>query len=146
MGKCRNGFLRRVDLFHQDYAEAIGFFGRELVDAAEAGGFQVFFWDTTAHELIADVFGSLDAKGRVLVVGACYLVGCTGDMHGENDTALSALYPYWLMGIDIFYFRIVKPVTMYFLCILDKLRCRFLHVLHMYQHSYDFHNFTTIAF
>ena len=83
MGKCRNGFLRRVDLFHQDYAEAIGFFGRELVDAAEAGGFQVFFWDTTAHELIADVSGSLDAKGTVSVVGACYLVGCTGDMHGK---------------------------------------------------------------
>ena len=43
----------------------------------------------------------------------------------ENDTALSALYPHRLMGIDIFYFRIVKPVTMYLLCILDKLRCRF---------------------
>ena len=50
---------------HQDYAEAVGFFGAELADAAEAGGFQVFFWDTTAHELIADVFGSLDAKGTV---------------------------------------------------------------------------------
>ena len=43
----------------------------------------------------------------------------------ENGTALSALYPYWLMGIDIFHFRIVKPITMYLLCILDKLRCRF---------------------
>ena len=43
----------------------------------------------------------------------------------ENDTALSALYPYWLMGVDIFHFRIVKPVTMYPMCILDKLRCRF---------------------
>ena len=43
----------------------------------------------------------------------------------ENDIASSALYPYWHMCIDIFYFRIVKPVTMYSLCFLDKLRCRF---------------------
>ena len=59
----------------------------------------------------------------------------------ENDTALSALYSYWLMGIDIFYFRIVKPVTMYLLCLLYKLRCHspmithyvFLNLLRLYH-------------
>ena len=83
MGKCRNGFLRRVDLFHQDYAEAVGFFGGELAYAAEAGGFQVFFRDTTGHELVADVLGSLDTQGTVAVVGASGAVGCAGDMHCE---------------------------------------------------------------
>ena len=65
---------------------------------------------------------------------SCQYSCCTWDSHclkvacrlqHENNTALSALYPHWLMGVDIFYFRIVKPVTMYLLCILDKLRCRF---------------------
>ena len=53
--------LGRCGLLHQHYAEAVGFFGGELGDAAEAGGFQVFFGDTTVHELVADVLGSLDA-------------------------------------------------------------------------------------
>ena len=48
----------------------------------------------------------------------------------ENDTALSALYPYWLVDIGILHFRIVIPVTMYLLCILDKLRCRFPMITH----------------
>ena len=68
---------------HQHYAEAVGFFGGELGDAAEAGGFQVFFGDTAVHELVADVLGSLDAQGTVAVVGASGAVGCAGDMHCE---------------------------------------------------------------
>ena len=68
--------VRWCGLLHQDYAEAVGFFGAELADAAEAGGFQVFFRDTTGHELVADVLGSLDAQGAVAVVGSCGTVGC----------------------------------------------------------------------
>ena len=58
VGRCGFG---RCGLLHQHYAEAVGFFGGELGDAAEAGGFQVFFGDTTVNELVADVLGSLDA-------------------------------------------------------------------------------------
>ena len=68
---------------HQHYAEAVGFFGGELAYAAEAGGFEVFFGYAAGHELVADVFGSLDAQGAVAVVGAGGTVGCAGDMHGE---------------------------------------------------------------
>ena len=39
----------------------------------------------------------------------------------ENNTALSALYPYWRMGIDILSFRIVILVAVYLLRLLDKL-------------------------
>ena len=48
----------------------------------------------------------------------------------ENDTALSALYPHWLMGVDIFHFRIVKPFTMYFLCICYELNQSLSSVTH----------------
>ena len=44
----------------------------------------------------------------------------------ENDTALSALYPYWLMGVDIFHFRIVILVAMYFFRLFNELLCCFL--------------------
>ena len=43
----------------------------------------------------------------------------------ENDNAPSALYPYWRMRVDAFCFRIVVQVGIYFLRLLDKLRCRF---------------------
>ena len=48
----------------------------------------------------------------------------------ENDTALSALYLYWRMGVDILNFRIVELLPMHPLCFLDKLRCRFASVGH----------------
>lgn len=53
----------------------------------------------------------------------------------ENDTALSALYPYWRMRIDIFHVRIVVLVAMPFLCFHNKLRRRFPMVIHRIYHS-----------
>ena len=49
----------------------------------------------------------------------------------ENDTALSALNPYWRVGVDILDFRIVELLPMHPLCFLDKLRCRFPVVIHI---------------
>ena len=49
----------------------------------------------------------------------------------ENDTALSALHLYWLMGVDIFHFRIVIPFTMYFLCICYELNQSLSSVTHI---------------
>ena len=49
----------------------------------------------------------------------------------KNNTALSALYLYWRMGVDILNFRIVELFPMHPLCFLDKLQCRFALVSHL---------------
>ena len=67
---------------HQHYAEAVSFFGGKLADAAETSSFQVFFGDSTAHKLVTDVLGSLNAQSMVAFVGACGTIGCSRYMDG----------------------------------------------------------------